>query len=234
MWRHFAIAPINASREERLAAAKRFDEFAAMAAKHPERFKSFSYTTPPQPGTPPSGADDEYPDAGDLAYRGRARHIAGWDFEHSAYVLLIDQKGRQRLGIPFEAPDTRVARAGPARIAGRRLNRASGARLRVGLEPGADEAVEVAVEHAVGVADLEVRAVVLDHRVRVQDVGADLRAEVRRRGSRRARAAISVLALAPPGARSASARSIAHRGRAVGGLGALVLALDDDAASAGG
>ena len=45
-------------------------------------------------------------------------------------------------------------------------------------ELGADEAVEVAVEHALGVAHLVVRAVVLDHRVRVQDVGADLRAEV--------------------------------------------------------
>jgi protein SCO1/2 len=103
VWRHYAIAPINASRDERLAAAQRSDEFAAMAAKHPERFKSFTYTAPPQPNTTPSGADDPYPNAGDLAYRGRARHIAGWDFEHSAYVLLIDQQGRQRLGIPFEA-----------------------------------------------------------------------------------------------------------------------------------
>ena len=48
-------------------------------------------------------ADDAYPDPADLAYRGRARHIAGWDFEHSAYVLLIDKHGEQRLGIPFEA-----------------------------------------------------------------------------------------------------------------------------------
>jgi protein SCO1/2 len=103
VWRHYAIAPINASRAERLAAAQRADEFVAMAAKHPERFKSFSYTAPPQPSTTPAGAGDAYPDPGDLAYRGRARHIAGWDFEHSAYVLLIDQQGRQRLGIPFEA-----------------------------------------------------------------------------------------------------------------------------------
>jgi cytochrome oxidase Cu insertion factor (SCO1/SenC/PrrC family) len=103
VWRHYAIVPINASRAEALAAAKRSDEFAAMAAKQPRAFKKFSYTAPPQPSTPPPGANDPYPDAGDLAYRGRARHIAGWDFEHSAYVLLIDQKGRQRLGIPFEA-----------------------------------------------------------------------------------------------------------------------------------
>ena len=108
VWRHYAIAPIHASRAERIAAAKQSDELAALAAKHPERFKPFTYTYPPQPSTTPTGADDPYPDAGDLAYRGRARHIAGWDFEHTAYVLLIDQKGRQRLGIPFDAvsPDS--------------------------------------------------------------------------------------------------------------------------------
>ena len=67
------------------------------------------------------------------------------------------------------APSARAVLVGDRHLA---------ARLRAGLELGADEAVEVAVEHALGVADLEVRAVVLDHRVRVQDVGADLRAEV--------------------------------------------------------
>ena len=53
----------------------------------------FQYQAPPQPKEPPPGADDEYPDPSDLAYRGRARHIAGWDFEHSAYVMLIDKRG---------------------------------------------------------------------------------------------------------------------------------------------
>jgi hypothetical protein len=33
------------------------------------------------------------------------RHSAGWDFEHSAYVLLIDKHGVQRVGIPFEQLD---------------------------------------------------------------------------------------------------------------------------------
>src|SRR3954471_19509264 len=42
----------------------------------------------------------------------------------------------------------------------------------------AHEAVEVAVEDRGRVADLVVGPVVLDHRVGVQDVGADLRAEV--------------------------------------------------------
>ena len=55
----------------------------------------------------PPEASDAYPDPADLAYRGRARHIAGWDFEHSAYVMLIDKRGQQRLGIPFESLDSR-------------------------------------------------------------------------------------------------------------------------------
>jgi cytochrome oxidase Cu insertion factor (SCO1/SenC/PrrC family) len=33
------------------------------------------------------------------------RHVAGWNFEHSAYVLLIDKHGEQRVGIPFEELD---------------------------------------------------------------------------------------------------------------------------------
>ena len=108
VWRHYAIAPINASRAEAQAAAKQADAYVAMAAKNPRAFRKFSYQAPPQPSTTPGGADDPYPDPGDLQYRGRARHIAGWDFEHSAYVLLIDQKGEQRLGIPFESltPET--------------------------------------------------------------------------------------------------------------------------------
>ncbi len=61
------------------------------------------YQAPPQPTAPPPGADDAYPDPADLAYRGRARHIAGWDFEHSAHVMLIDKQGTQRIGIPFES-----------------------------------------------------------------------------------------------------------------------------------
>lgn len=67
-------------------------------------------------------AYEESPDTRDLTYRGRARHAAGLDFEHSAYVLLIDKRGVQRLGIPFErldagalAQDLRVLRNEPAK-----------------------------------------------------------------------------------------------------------------------
>ena len=31
--------------------------------------------------------------------------MAGQDFEHSAYVLLIDPQGEQRVGFPFEQLD---------------------------------------------------------------------------------------------------------------------------------
>ena len=80
--------------------------------------------------------------------------------------------------------------------------------------------------------DLEGGAVVLDHRVRVQDVGADLRAEVD--VLRLAAlggdllAALGLLALQQLGAQHL------HRGVLVGRLRALVLALHDDPARAVG
>jgi protein SCO1/2 len=105
VWVHYGIAPINATRGEAQAAAAQVDAF---LAANPQVVKQpFHYEAPPQPTEPPPGADDAYPDPADLAYRGRARHIAGWDFEHSAYVMLIDKHGTQRLGIPFESLDPR-------------------------------------------------------------------------------------------------------------------------------
>ena len=102
VWIHYGIAPIDASREEALAAAARADAF--RAANPPGRSRGgFEYQPPPQPASPAPRTDDPYPDTRDLAYRGRARHVAGWDFEHSAYVLLIDRRGEQRIGIPFES-----------------------------------------------------------------------------------------------------------------------------------
>jgi hypothetical protein len=52
-----------------------------------------------------AAAKDDYPDPNDLTFRGRARHVAGFDFEHSAYVMLIDREGEQRVGFPFEQLD---------------------------------------------------------------------------------------------------------------------------------
>jgi protein SCO1/2 len=105
VWAHYGIAPMNASREEALIAAAGADEFRAANPPPAGTPYPFQYERPPEPSAPPPGADDPYPDPGDLAYRGRARHIAGWDFEHSAYVLLIDKQGVQRVGIPFESLD---------------------------------------------------------------------------------------------------------------------------------
>jgi protein SCO1 len=50
----------------------------------------------------PEAAHDPYPAAGDGAFRGRPRHGRGLDYEHSAYALLIDRQGRQRVGFPYE------------------------------------------------------------------------------------------------------------------------------------
>ncbi|MDA0161744.1 SCO family protein [Solirubrobacter ginsenosidimutans] len=108
VWIHYGIAPLQASRKEAEAAAAGADAFFTANPQYNQpQTQPFHYEVPPQPTTTPSGADDAYPDPADLAYRGRARHVAGWDFEHSAYVLLIDKHGTQRLGIPFEALEPR-------------------------------------------------------------------------------------------------------------------------------
>jgi protein SCO1/2 len=57
---------------------------------------------PPALRPAPSAAHDEYPAAGDGNYRGRPRHAGGLDYEHTAYALLIDKHGRQRVGYPYE------------------------------------------------------------------------------------------------------------------------------------
>jgi protein SCO1/2 len=99
VWRAYGIAPVNATPAEAIAAAKQADEYRAAAAQGPPQ-KRRPYAPPRRPA--PKDATDAYPDPGDLSYRGRARHEAGLDFEHSAYVMLIDKHGRQRVGIPFE------------------------------------------------------------------------------------------------------------------------------------
>lgn len=104
IWIHYGIAPLQASRQEAEAAAAGADAFFRANPEYNQpQTRPFDYQVPPQPTSTPRGADDAYPAATDLAYRGRARHIAGWDFEHSAYVLLIDKHGTQRLGVPFES-----------------------------------------------------------------------------------------------------------------------------------
>jgi cytochrome oxidase Cu insertion factor (SCO1/SenC/PrrC family) len=52
--------------------------------------------------TAPAAAFDPYPALGDGSFRGHPRHVNGLDYEHSAYALLIDKHGRQRVGFPYE------------------------------------------------------------------------------------------------------------------------------------
>jgi protein SCO1/2 len=100
VWAAFGIVPVGATPAEAAAAA---------AAYRPMPYK------PPAPGEkdpldrpPPASADDPYPAADDLRYRGPPRHIKGVSFEHSAYVVLIDKHGRQRVGFPFETLDPKL------------------------------------------------------------------------------------------------------------------------------
>jgi protein SCO1 len=99
VWQHYGIVPISATPAEARAAAVGADAYRASVP--PDRQGSYRYQKPP-PRTAPPAAGEEYPNTADLEYRGRVRHVAGWDFEHSAYVLLIDKHGEQRVGIPFE------------------------------------------------------------------------------------------------------------------------------------
>jgi protein SCO1 len=101
IWAAYGIVPVNATDGEAYAAAEATDEFRAKAAAEGLDLASRPYTHPERPEPPPP-ALEENPDTRDLTYRGRTRHAAGLEFEHSAYVMLIDRRGEQRLGIPFE------------------------------------------------------------------------------------------------------------------------------------
>ena len=92
VWRAYGIAPISATREEAAEYAEKAEYVMSGGTKpyrHPDR-------------SAPAAAKQPFPDADDLSYRGRARHAAGSQWEHSAYVLLIDPEGEQRVGFPFE------------------------------------------------------------------------------------------------------------------------------------
>jgi protein SCO1/2 len=98
VWRAYGIAPVAMSPAE---SRKYWEEYAREEESGAK--DSAPYRHPVRP--PNAAAREEYPDAGDLTFRGRARHAAGAEFEHSAYVLLIDREGEQRVGFPFEQLD---------------------------------------------------------------------------------------------------------------------------------
>jgi cytochrome oxidase Cu insertion factor (SCO1/SenC/PrrC family) len=115
VWRSFGIVPLQASHAEAEAAMLASNRFWSSNPYRPSA-KQLAYQYPRRP--PNAASQQGYPDTGDLSYRGLARHAQGWDFEHSAYVLLIDKHGIQRVGIPFEqltapslASDIRTLRA---------------------------------------------------------------------------------------------------------------------------
>jgi protein SCO1 len=88
VWHRFGIVPLSPDPRE----------------EHPEGAGAGEYAREPaladRPA--PSAALDPYPAVGDGGFRGRPRHGRGLDFEHSAYALLIDERGRQRVGFPYE------------------------------------------------------------------------------------------------------------------------------------
>jgi protein SCO1 len=102
VWRAYGIAPVGMSPAESRAYWRDYakEEEARKAAG------SKPYRHPVRP--PSSAAEQDYPDTGDLTFRGRARHAAGAEYEHSAYVLVIDPKGEQRVGFPFEQLDPKL------------------------------------------------------------------------------------------------------------------------------
>jgi protein SCO1 len=96
VWADYGIVPIGATQSEAAAAAASADRLSGGSDD--------GEYEPPRRGAP-AAAREAFPDSGDLRYRGRARHNAGLEFEHSAYVMLIDKRGEQRVGIPFEQLD---------------------------------------------------------------------------------------------------------------------------------
>jgi protein SCO1/2 len=101
VWRAYGIAPIGATPGESEAAWRAYAQREQEKQHEDEAPKPYEHPVRP----PPDTAKEGYPDAGDLSFRGRARHAAGQAFEHSAYVLLIDREGEQRVGFPFEQLD---------------------------------------------------------------------------------------------------------------------------------
>jgi cytochrome oxidase Cu insertion factor (SCO1/SenC/PrrC family) len=103
VWQAYGIVPLVASPAEAKAA---MDGSSAFWKQNPYRPGSpkRQYEAPPARDAP-AQARESYPDSGDMEYRGRVRHVAGWNYEHSGYVLLIDKHGVQRIGIPFEQLD---------------------------------------------------------------------------------------------------------------------------------
>ena len=93
VWSAYGIVPISASPQEKAAAIAAAERMRRGDRKALEALTSDTKTPP--------AAHEHHPTVEDQRYRGHRRHFSA-DFEHSAYVLLIDKHGRQRVGLPFE------------------------------------------------------------------------------------------------------------------------------------
>ncbi len=95
VWDLFGIVPLRESPRDEEAPDEGGAEQSEEKAER-ERQKALK-------GRPsPAAAHEWYPALGDGSFRGIPRHVNGLDFEHSAYALLIDERGRQRVGFPYE------------------------------------------------------------------------------------------------------------------------------------
>jgi protein SCO1/2 len=98
VWAQYSIAPVSASAKDAEAAAREGIE--ALAKQQGQATDERAHRV----REPPPAALEPYPDTTDQQYRGRPRHDLA-QFEHSAYVLLIDKHGKQRAGFPFKQLD---------------------------------------------------------------------------------------------------------------------------------
>jgi protein SCO1/2 len=104
VWDEFGIVPIaqapreegNAENAEEQAEYEEYEEEYAQHGGEEARDETLEYRPAP------AAAREDYPALGDGSYRGHPRHVGGLDYEHSAYALLIDKRGRQRVGFPYE------------------------------------------------------------------------------------------------------------------------------------
>jgi cytochrome oxidase Cu insertion factor (SCO1/SenC/PrrC family) len=103
VWAQFGIVPIaDEPRTEAAVEEEQHEEYEAYEQEYEKHGSDKAREETLQSRSAPEAALDPYPAAGDGSYRGRPRHVGGLDYEHSAYALLIDKRGRQRVGYPYE------------------------------------------------------------------------------------------------------------------------------------
>jgi cytochrome oxidase Cu insertion factor (SCO1/SenC/PrrC family) len=108
VWAQFGIVPIGATDAEAKASAESSDRYFQSEARSGGGSSDNDAAEPEKPvvRAAPDAAHEPYPDVDDQRYRGHARHEAGLDFEHSAYVMVIDKQGRTRVGFSYELLNT--------------------------------------------------------------------------------------------------------------------------------